>query len=87
MEKKLAVIIGAGRGMGNHIAERFAKENFRVVLVARRQSALDEYATEFHAKGYEVFTHAANVSDTSSLTKLFADVQEKFSVVDVPILG
>ena len=71
---KLAVIVGAGRGMGNHIAERFAKENFRVVLVARRQNLLDEYAAELSAKGYEVFTHAADVSDTDSLTKMFADV-------------
>lgn len=85
MAKKLAVVIGAGRGMGNHIAERFAKENFRVVLVARRQSALDEYATFLSAKGYEVFAKVADVSDAVSLTKLFAQVQEKFAVVDVLI--
>ncbi len=85
MAKKLAVVIGAGRGMGNHIAERFAKENFRVVLVARRQSALDEYATFLSAKGYEVFAKVADVSDAVSLTKLFAQVQEKFGVVDVLI--
>ena len=82
---KLAVIVGAGRGMGNHIAERFAKENFRVVLVARRQNLLDEYAAELSAKGYEVFTHAADVSDTDSLTKMFADVQNQFGAVDVLI--
>lgn len=85
MAKKLAVVIGAGRGMGNHIAERFAKENFQVVLVARRQSVLDEYATELCTKGYEVFTYATDVSNTESLTKLFSDVQEKFGVVDVLI--
>lgn len=85
MAKKLAVIIGAGKGMGNHIAERFAKENFRVVLVARRQNVLDEYVAEFVAKGYEACAIATDVSDTESLTKLFADVQEKFGVVDVLI--
>ena len=79
----MAVVIGAGRGMGNHIAERFAKENFQVVLVARRQSALDEYAAGLCAKGYEIFAKAADVSDADSLTKLFSDVQEKFGVVDV----
>ncbi len=83
--KKLALIIGAGRGMGNNIAERFAKENFRVVLVARRQSALDEYAAELTAQGYEVIGKAADASDTASLTKVFADVQEKFGAVDVLI--
>ena len=81
--KKLAVVIGAGRGMGNHIAERFAKENFRVVLVARRQNLLDEYAAEL--SGYEIFTHAADVSDTNSLTKMFSDVQNQFGAVDVLI--
>ena len=85
MAKKLAVVIGAGRGMGNHIAERFAKENFRVVLVARRQSALDEYAAEFATQGFEVYAKAADVSDTASLTKLFADVHEQFGAVDVLI--
>lgn len=83
--KKLAVIIGAGHGMGNNIAERFAKENFRVVLVARRQSALDEYAAELTAQGYEVIGKAADVSDTASLTKVFADVHEQFGAVDVLI--
>lgn len=85
MTKKLAVVIGAGRGMGNHIAERFAKENFRVVLVARRQKLLDEYAAEFAAKDYEIFTHAADVADTASLTELFADVHKNFGAVDVLI--
>jgi len=83
--KKLAVIVGAGRGMGNNIAERFAKENFRVVLVARRQNLLDEYAAELSAKGYEVFAYAADVSDTDSLTKMFTDVQNQFGAVDVLI--
>ena len=85
MNKKLAVVIGAGRGVGNHVAARFAEENFRVVLVARRQSALDEYIAEFAAQGHEVFAHAADVADTESLTRALVDVQEKFGAVDVLI--
>ena len=41
MSKKTIVVVGAGRGLGNSIAERFAKENFRVVLIARRKNLLD----------------------------------------------
>lgn len=48
--KKLAVIVGAGRGMGNNIAERFAKENFKIVLIARNEKNLDEYVEEFRKK-------------------------------------
>lgn len=85
MDKKLAVVIGAGHGVGNHVAARFAEENFRVVLVARRQSALDEYVAELAAQGHEVFAYAADVADTASLTRALADVQEKFGAVDVLI--
>lgn len=56
-----------------------------MVLVARRQSALDEYAAELTAQGYEVIGKAADVSDTASLTKVFADVHEQFGAVDVLI--
>lgn len=83
MVKKTAVIIGAGAGMGNHIAERFAKENFAVVLVARRQNLLDEYVAEFAAKGYEAYAKVADASDTLSLTKIFAEIHDQFGVVDV----
>ena len=32
MDKKTIVVVGAGQGMGNHVAKRFGKEGFRVVL-------------------------------------------------------
>ena len=74
MSKKTIVVVGAGRGLGNSIAERFAREGFRVVLIARRQNALDEYVKEFAAKGYEAIGRAADVTDTAALTKIFAEI-------------
>ena len=64
MSKKTIVVVGAGQGLGNHVAERFAQEDFRVVLVARRSDALAEYRQAFEAKGYEVGTVACDVTDT-----------------------
>ena len=52
-DKKTIVVVGAGRGLGNHVAERFAKEDFRVVLVARHAEALEEYKQKFEAEGIE----------------------------------
>ena len=82
---KTAVIVGAGKGMGNHIAKRFAKEGFRVVLVARQEKALAEYAAEFAKRGYEAHGEAADASDTASLTEAFARIHEKYGAVDVMI--
>ncbi len=41
MDKKTIVVVGAGKGMGNHIAEEFGMNDFRVVLMARRQESLN----------------------------------------------
>ncbi|MDO4399829.1 MAG: SDR family oxidoreductase [Coriobacteriia bacterium] len=81
--KKTIVVIGAGRGMGNHIAEEFGGKGFRAVLVARNQEALDGYVREFEGKGIEACGIAADASDTDSLTRAFEEVAERFGAVDV----
>ena len=83
--KKLAVIVGAGRGMGNNIAERFAKENFKIILVARNKKNLDAYVEEFTAKNFEVYGKAGDVSNFEEMTKIFAEIHQEFGAVDVLI--
>ena len=83
MDKKTIVVVGAGKGMGNHIAEEFGKNDFRVVLMARRQESLDSYVKEFEEKGMEAYGIAADAADTDSLTKAFDEVKEKFGAIDV----
>lgn len=50
MDKKTIVVVGAGQGLGNHVAERFGKEGFRVVLMARGEQSLKAHAQEFAGK-------------------------------------
>ena len=83
MRKKTIVIVGAGKGMGNHIAKKFAENDFRVVLMARSEKKLNEYKTEFELKGYEVYTQSADASSTDSLQKAFEWVKKQFDVIDV----
>jgi short-subunit dehydrogenase len=83
MSKKTIVIVGAGKGMGNHIAEEFGRNGFQVVLMARNQASLDGYVKEFADKGIEAYGFAADASDTESLTAAFDKVKERFGAVDV----
>ena len=80
---KTIVVVGAGQGLGNHVAERFAKEDFRVVLLARRSDALAEYQKEFDAKGFEVSTVACDVSEAESVKTAFAKIHEEVGTPDV----
>ena len=83
MSKKTIVVVGAGQGLGNHVAEKFAKENFRVVLVARRSEALAEYQKEFATKGIEVGTVACDATDAESVKAAFEKIHAEVGTPDV----
>ena len=83
MDKKTIVVVGAGQGLGNHVAEKFAKENFRVVLVARRSEALAEYQKEFATKGIEVGTVACYATDAESVKAAFEKIHAEVGTPDV----
>ena len=46
MDKKTIVVVGAGTGLGNHIAEKFGRNGFRVILMARREGRFQEYVIQ-----------------------------------------
>lgn len=81
--KKTIFVIGAGRGCGNSVAEKFGREDFRVVLISRSEEHLSEYAADFAAKGIEVYTKAADAADFAGMTRVMTDLKEKFGVPDV----
>ena len=83
MSKKTIVVVGAGKGLGNHIAERFAKEKFRVVLAARNADALVEYQKDFEDKGYDVSVMACDASDAASVRRTFAAIHTEIGTPDV----
>jgi short-subunit dehydrogenase len=61
------LVIGAGPGIGAAVATRFAKEEFRVTLVARRESTLHEIAAQVRTTGANVTSVAADASDPAEL--------------------
>jgi len=83
MSKKTIVVVGAGQGLGNHIAERFASEDFCVVLVARRAEALRQYQTEFEGKGIETLIRPCDVTEPESVREAFAWIHEAVGTPDV----
>ena len=81
--KKTIVVVGAGRGLGNGVAEKFGGNDFRVILMARSEEHLKEYAADFAAKGIEVHTQAADVADIDAFAQTFGKVVEAYGTPDV----
>ena len=81
--KKLIFVVGAGKGLGNGVAEKFAQENFKVVLISRSEKNLAEYKKNFAEKNIFVETQAADVSDFDNFANIYKNLVEKFGTPDV----
>ena len=81
--KKTIVVVGAGKGCGNRVAEKFGQNDFRVVLMARSAEHLAQYEQEFKDKGIEVYTKAADAAKPETVTKAFDEVKAELGVPDV----
>ncbi|RHW34011.1 SDR family NAD(P)-dependent oxidoreductase [Lysinibacillus yapensis] len=83
MNKKLIVVIGAGPGVGNHVAKKFGVNNFRVVLVSRNQVALDQYVKKLSSEGIEAYAVEADAASPASLTEAFDQIKKNYGTTDV----
>ena len=81
--KNSIVVVGAGKGLGNGVADKFGSNDFRVILMARSEEHLKEYAADFAAKGIEVHTQATDVADFAAFAQTFRKVVETYGVPDV----
>lgn len=81
--KKTIFVLGAGNGCGNRVAEKFGKNDFRVVLMSRNEEHLADYEKEFTEKGIEVYTKAVDASKPYSVTKAFDELKARFGTPDV----
>ncbi|MCM1518671.1 MAG: SDR family NAD(P)-dependent oxidoreductase [Pseudoflavonifractor sp.] len=83
MEKKIIIVVGAGKGLGNHIAKKFGKEGFRVVLMARNEESLKEYKSELEGEGIETYIHTADAAKPGTLTEAINWVRSTLGTPDV----
>jgi NAD(P)-dependent dehydrogenase (short-subunit alcohol dehydrogenase family) len=67
LENKIAVVTGAGSGIGRACAVALAREGARVALVGRRKERLEETAREI---GYSAFVLAADVSKKDEIARV-----------------
>lgn len=77
---KIALVTGAGSGIGKAVALRLAGAGYRVVITGRRAERLQETAA---LGGDHVVPIVADVTDPESVQTLFAQVRAQFGRLDV----
>jgi NAD(P)-dependent dehydrogenase (short-subunit alcohol dehydrogenase family) len=82
-DRKVAIVTGAGSGIGRAVALGMLQDGYAVVLAGRRREKLDDTARAAGAHGASSLAIATDVSDPVSVQALFAQTEQAFGRVDV----
>ena len=80
---KIAIVTGAGTGVGRAAALALLRAGYRVVLAGRRPEPLENVRKEAGANGKNALCVPTDVADPASVKALFAKTREAFGRLDV----
>ena len=79
----IAMVTGAGSGIGKAVAAALVKEGHSVVLAGRRGDALDRAVADIDPEGQNTLAVPADITDPASVASLFAHTAEAFGRLDL----
>lgn len=85
LQNKVAIITGAGQGIGAVTACRMAEEGAKVVLAARRLNLLEEVVARIEAAGGTAMACSCDVSDEEAVRQLVATTVQAYGKLDIVV--
>ncbi len=83
MAEKVALVTGAGTGVGRAVALGLAEAGYSLVLSGRRKEPLEKTAQAAKSTGAKTLVVPTNVGDPASVKALFAKAKETFGRLDL----
>ncbi len=88
MNKPVCLVIGAGAGIGGHVARRFAREGYHACLVRRSdQAGLDQRVAEIEAEGGSASGYLLNAVEEGSIEQLVTHIEAQVGPIAVAVFN
>ena len=81
--QRIALVTGAGSGIGRMTANRLLDDGFVVVVAGRRAEPLNAFVTGARERGREALAVTVDVRDAASVNALFATIERTYGRLDV----
>jgi len=83
MKPRIAIVTGAGSGIGRAVALGLLRDSYSVVLAGRRQDALAQTVAQAGSDRGRALAVATDVADPGSVQHVFEKIREKFGRLDL----
>lgn len=83
LENKVALVTGAGSGIGSAAALRLAEEGADLVLVSRTKEEIDAVAGQVRQLGRKAIAIAADISVEEAMMAVFEEIEEQMGRLDI----
>ncbi|MGE0544848.1 MAG: SDR family NAD(P)-dependent oxidoreductase [Dehalococcoidia bacterium] len=80
---QVAIVTGAGRGIGRAIARRLAESGASVTVAARSRDEIVDTATQIEADGGQALALPVDVTDWNAVQSMVAQTEERFGPADL----
>jgi NAD(P)-dependent dehydrogenase (short-subunit alcohol dehydrogenase family) len=85
LKDKVAIVTGAGSGIGKAIAIIFAREGAKVAICGRTPKTLEETAGQIQQEGGEVIAIRCDVSDARAVESMVTETAQHFGAINILI--
>ena len=85
MNKKCAVVVGAGKSLGAFLAKHLSENNYNVIVADINLDNAKNVANEITDQGYDATAMYVDATCEESVKELFEDIEMKYSTVDLMV--
>jgi len=80
---KIAIVTGAGQGIGRGVAKRLAQEGAQVVIAEYNQPGADSAVEEITSLGLKAVAYPIDIGDVDQINHMVSQLTERFGHIDI----